>query len=133
MPYGPRIPDSEFARFESQGYIGVMINVSRDQMFMFSMRALQEYAKVTPGFNWREYHLGPDFGREIERTDPKMIDIVRRIGYKEASEGDCRIAIKLVPWECRHDFDYHDMTDDLNDNREKVFFKFQARTLRIPN
>jgi hypothetical protein len=127
----PRIPDSEFARFTGEGNIGVMINVSRRQIFMFSHKALQEYAKVTPQFNWREYEHGPDFSREIERTDPKMIDIVRRIGYREASGGDCRIVIKIVPWESRHDFEIVDVTDNLNDHREEI--RIHAKSVPLPN
>ena len=87
---------------------------------MFSREALEEYAAETPGFNWREYEGGPDFGREIERTDPKMINIVRRIGKREASDGDCMIDIKLVPWDARHNFKIVHITNDPNDHREKV-------------
>jgi hypothetical protein len=59
-----------------------------------------------------------------------MIDIVRRIGYKEASAGDCRIVIKLVAWESRHDFEIVDVTDDLDDHREEI--KIHAKTVPLP-
>ncbi len=104
-----QLPDSAFARFkggrDGLGYVGVMINQGpRLRLdFIFSNEALQEYAKVTPDFKWHLYEHDPDANREIERTDPKMIDIVHRLGSEASAEG-CNIIVKLVPWKLRHDF-----------------------------
>jgi hypothetical protein len=134
MSYGPRIPDSKFARFrsktpEGEGFVGVMIDEGRREPFMFSKKALQEYAEVTPGFDWRLYNQEGE-QREIERTDPHMIDIVRRIGSRNASAPGCRIVVKRVPWESRNDWVIVD-AEDVDDYSEKLVI--HAKTFAFPN
>jgi hypothetical protein len=89
-----------------------------------TVHALQEYQRQTPGFDWREY-LYVDTGSEIKRTDPTMIDIVRRIGSKQASASGCWIIIEFVPWDLRNHFSIEDDDDGYTE-----FIDIQVKTLR---
>jgi hypothetical protein len=124
----------KFAKFKPDtpgglGYVGVMINFGRRvrQEFMFSDEALQEYALETPGFDWKLYRQDAK-KNEIARTDPQMIDIVRRIGPIRASAEGCHIIIQLVPWQYRNDIFLENGADDKYN--EVIVLPFT--TLQIP-
>ena len=59
--------------------------------FSFSKAAMQEYAAIT-----QKEISEHDQGREISRTDPVMIEIVKRLG-KEANGTHANIDIHQVP------------------------------------
>ncbi len=92
--------------------------------FEYSVAALEEYQRRTPGFDGREY-MYEGKGPNITRTDPNMINIVRVLGSQKASACGCWIIIKLVPWEFRNHLRIEDNDDDNNEVSE-----IQVKTLR---